>query len=294
MLVWLLASTAVLAAAPRLELPPLLEPASSERHPGKIIWVELATSDLESARRFYGGLLGWTFRDVRGARLPFSIALLNGEPVAGLVQPRSPRNGQRQPNWLPFIATSDVRALKQQAVAHGARVLSAPRSYPNRGEQAVFADPQGAVFGVLQSTSGDPPDELSDPGEWIWSTLLTRDPGKDSAFYQTLFGYEVQDLPGEDSTAHLLLSSEGYARASVNELPPEIPKQYPYWLCFVRVLSAKTAVDKAKTLGASVLVEPHEDRHGGLVAVIADPQGAPIGLLEWVESAAASPDGGAQ
>jgi len=30
-----------------------------------------------------------------------------------------------------------------------------------------------------------------------------------------------------------------------------------------------------------VLVEPHADRHGGKVAVIADPTGAPVGLMEW-------------
>jgi hypothetical protein len=28
-------------------------------------------------------------------------------------------------------------------------------------------------------------------------------------------------------------------------------------------------------------VEPRADRHGGQLAVVADPQGAPIGLMEW-------------
>jgi hypothetical protein len=30
-----------------------------------------------------------------------------------------------------------------------------------------------------------------------------------------------------------------------------------------------------------VLVEPRIDRHGGRVAIVADPLGAPFGLLEW-------------
>jgi hypothetical protein len=33
-----------------------------------------------------------------------------------------------------------------------------------------------------------------------------------------------------------------------------------------------------------VLVEPHVDRHGGQVAVVADPAGAPFGLMEWTGS----------
>jgi hypothetical protein len=38
---------------------------------------------------------------------------------------------------------------------------------------------------------------------------------------------------------------------------------------------------KAIALGGKVLVEPREDRHGGQLAVIADPSGAPIGVMEW-------------
>jgi len=37
-------------------------------------------------------------------------------------------------------------------------------------------------------------------------------------------------------------------------------------------------------LGGKVLVEPHMDRHGGQVAVIADPSGAPLGLMEWTDT----------
>jgi hypothetical protein len=33
-----------------------------------------------------------------------------------------------------------------------------------------------------------------------------------------------------------------------------------------------------------MLVEPHDDRHGGKSAVVADPAGAPIGLMEWSDS----------
>ena len=45
--------------------------------------------------------------------------------------------------------------------------------------------------------------------------------------------------------------------------------------------SALADFDKAVALGGKMLVEPHEDRHGGKSAVIADPAGAPLGLMEW-------------
>ena len=59
---------------------------------------------------------------------------------------------------MSFIAVSDVDAAKASALRNGGKVLMQPRNVPNRGREAVFTDPQGAVFGVLASTSGDPPD----------------------------------------------------------------------------------------------------------------------------------------
>jgi predicted enzyme related to lactoylglutathione lyase len=44
---------------------PILHPAPQERHPGKMIFAELVTPDLASAKQFYGGLFGWTFQDSR-------------------------------------------------------------------------------------------------------------------------------------------------------------------------------------------------------------------------------------
>jgi predicted enzyme related to lactoylglutathione lyase len=171
------------------------------------------------------------------------------------------------------------------ALAHGAKILAEPRSYGRRGRQAILADPQGAVFAILASSSGDTPDVLAAPGEWIWSSLLVRDPDKDTAFYQSLLGYEVYDLPSADGREHVILSSDDFARASVNAMPDDSTHRHPHWLNFVRVLHAADAAAKAVALGGRVLVEPHTDRHGGQVAVVADPQGAPFGLMEWSEIA---------
>ena len=52
----------------------------------------------------------------------------------------------------------------------------------------------------------------------------------------------------------------------------------------MRVESTTTSAARVVALGGRVLVEPHPDRHGGMVAVVADPWGAAFGLLEWSDS----------
>jgi predicted enzyme related to lactoylglutathione lyase len=270
-------------AAP-LQLPAIVEPASQEHHVGKIVFVELVTPDLGAAKQFYAGLFGWTFRDIQGGGTKYAEAFLDGRPVAGLIHKEVPAGEHRQPVWLSFFAVGDVDAAKKVAVQNGAKVLFEPHNVPDRGQEAVFADPQGAVFVVLASNSGDPPDVLATPGEWIWSSLITSDPDADAAFYQKLFNYEVFDLPATPGVQHLLLASDDYARASVNTLSVDKPKAHPHWLNYVRVEDAVKMSAKVVKLGGRVLVEPQIDRHGGRVAVVVDPLGAPFGLLEWPDT----------
>lgn len=281
----------------QLDLPPLVAPASGEHHVGKVVWTELVTPDVESAQRFYGALFVWTFRDVPGVKSAvtsatdrdapsrYVVALLDDQPVAGLLLRGVTAVRQVQPAWLTFLAVNDADEVARHALAMGARVLAEPKSYGRRGRQAILADPQGAIFAILFSPGGDAPDELADPGQWIWSSLLVRDADKAAAFYQGLLGYEVFELPSADGREHVVLATDNLARASVNAMPAESTRNHPHWLNFVRVLNATETVARARSLGGHVLVEPHADRHGGQVAVIADPQGAPFGVMEWSQPA---------
>ena len=281
---FLCVAMAVPAKAELPQFPALVDPATQEQHTGKVIFTELVTPDLTMAKQFYARLFGWKFRDMQDGKTEYAEAFLHGYPVAGLIHKPIPAGEHRQPAWLTFISTDDVDATEKLALQNGAKLLFGPRDVPLRGREAVLADPQGAVFAILDSSSGDPADVLPMPGEWIWSSLITRDPDTDAAFYQTLFDYEVFDLSPDNSAQHLLLSSDNYARASVNVLPTSRADSHPHWLNYVRVRNTDRMAAKVVKLGGRVLVEPRVDRHGGKIAVVADPTGAPFGLIEWPDA----------
>ena len=75
-----------------------------------------------------------------------------------------------------------------------------------------------------------------------------------------------------------------FARATVRALSSARPQVQPTWLPFVRVQSTRDAVASARRLGGTVRLEPNPALLGGRVAVVADPTGAAIGLLEWNEA----------
>jgi hypothetical protein len=272
---------AAAAVAAPVELPALAESATAVHLPGKVVWADLVTPNLAGAETFYAGLFGWTFRDLHLGEIDYAVASANGRVIAGLAEVKIAAGEQKQSHWLSFIAVRDTDATLRHALLDGATVVRKPVSYAGRGRQAVFAGPDGAAFGVIAATPGDPADFLAKPGEWIWSSLLTPDPDVAVKFYQSLFGYDVFDLPSDDGLQHVVLSSQDFARAGINSLPKDAKHRRAHWLNFVRVIDTTEAAAKAVSLGGRVLVEPRLDRHGGRIALLADPYGAPFGVMEW-------------
>lgn len=278
------------AAQPDFQLPALAQPPDALQLSGKVAWLDLVTQQLPSERRFYAQLFGWDFRDVRMRDRTYAIAWVDQQPVAGLLERPLPAGQAHHPAWLTFFSVRDIQAAKRRALAHGARLLVDVRNYPDRGQQAILTDPEGAAFALLQPSGGVPTDALAEPGERIWSALLCRHPDQEAGFYQEVFGYEVYDLSsgsapdaanGADDASHLLLASGGYARAGVDALPMDQHTRHAHWLNFVRVQEVGASVRQAEMLGARVLVTPRQGRHGDQLAVIADPSGAPLGLMQW-------------
>ena len=272
-----LAVSSAQAANPKPELPPL--DSDGRHHPGKFVWADLVTDNGPAAQKFYSQLLGWEFRDVGG----YAIATNHGRPVCGLLQRARPTDRPAKPRWIVFISVPSVAEAQKGALARGALVRAAPQVFPRRGEQAVFADAEGAAFGVINSSAGDPEDSLVEPGGWIWMQLLSRNTVAAADFYEAVCGYEAGANTLSGRTDSRLLSSGGYARAAVRTIPADHPEVTPTWLPFVRVAVTAKAVARAKELGGTVLVEPSPELFEGRVAVVADPTGAAIGLLEWNE-----------
>ncbi|MFT8809201.1 VOC family protein [Gluconobacter sp.] len=258
--------------------------------PGKIVYAQLTTPDLAKAKTFYGSLLGWTFQDRPVSRGHYAEALVNGHVVAGLVErPLPDTDNPPRPIWLPFISAPDVPGLAKSSRQWGAKVLFRPTLIQGRGEQAIIADPQGALFATLRAPQGDPNDtDATAQGDWIWNALLTSTPSASAGFYQKLFGYQVEAAPSPDTNQRYILESQSVARATVNPLPPRLPPNArARWLSFVQVDSVGSAAEKAVQLGGHVLVEPHLDHQNSLIAVLADPAGAAFGVMEWHDPIAA-------
>lgn len=122
--------------------------ASLVDEPGAVCWNELATPDVEKASQFYGQLCGWEYRVQEGRPTRYLVAELGGSPKAALMQTNE-QWGDIPPVWIVYFASADIAASAARMEEIGGAVRVPPFSTPI-GQITVVADPQGAVFSLLQ------------------------------------------------------------------------------------------------------------------------------------------------
>jgi predicted enzyme related to lactoylglutathione lyase len=241
------------------------------RTAGRWLWLELVSADVARSAAFYRQAFGWEIVPHAGAGGAYQTMRANGRAQAGLL---AAPTGARGARWIP-LASGNPAVVAARAQERGGAVLTPPQTAAGRGELAVLAAPEGVAFGVLQAAGGDPPDHLGAVNEWLWLELWSRDPGRATSFFSAVFGYAVTAAatPGA-----YMLNAAGRARAGVMALPDAALA--PAWLPYLRVGDIGASVRRAQGAGARLLVAPRA-HHRSQVAVLVDPQGAPLALAEW-------------
>jgi predicted enzyme related to lactoylglutathione lyase len=260
--------------------PPIVDPPTGQHTPGRWVWGDLVTSDVAVAADFYGQVFGWTFETYGGDNdlETYTLALANGLPIGGLVfDQRALKDKLPSARWIGLISVPDARAAADAVTKAGGKVLVAPVMLGERGETAVFQDPEGTPFGVVRSRNGDPADYAGDVNEWVWLDLWTGDVGQAADFYRTVVGYEVLPLQQEGLRKGMHLVSGGFVRAGIMQKMDA--RNSSVWLPYLRVADAAAAVSKARAAGGKVIREP-VSLGRAIVAIIADPTGAPVGVAQ--------------
>jgi len=258
------------ASAPRPIISPVTDAPTQVVRPGKFVWVDLVTHDVAGAKAFYGALFGWTFD---GEEDGYVTVLLDGSAIAGIVDVERPEGWARESGWLGNLSVADVDRAAAAAAEAGGVVERGPVDAPERGRMALVRDPAGAHVLLLRSASGDPPDELPPRRRFLWRELWTQDVGAAIDFYAAIAGYDAESVEFRDQI-YRVLTVDGVPRAGVVEAPTEVD---PQWLPYVRVENPAFIAERAKALGARVVLRDDD------AVILVDPTGAPIGVQAWGE-----------
>lgn len=131
------------------------------------------------------------------------------------------------------------------------------------------------AFGVANVRAVVPAADPVESGRFVWRDLMTRDVGAARKFYGELLGWRFENVKRGDRP-YTLARVGGTPVAGIVDVSA-IPDAGSQWLSFMSVTDVDKAVAVVRAERGSVLVEPR-DMPIARVAVVTDPQGAPLGL----------------
>jgi predicted enzyme related to lactoylglutathione lyase len=115
-------------------------------------------------------------------------------------------------------------------------------------------------------------------GKFVWYDLLTNDVLAVKKFYGGLFGWEFDGEERVDAE-YTVIKKEGIPIGGI-VFRDEKEAEHSQWLSYLSVTDVDKAVDMIKAKNGIIYRESFELPERGRVAVVADPQGAPIVFIK--------------
>ncbi|MFI5757796.1 VOC family protein [Streptomyces sp. NPDC051569] len=246
--------------------------AAIRRTPGTPCWVSLMVHGLGATQEFYGALFGWEFQPGPQQLGPYVRGLLDGKEIAGIGQ--LPPDRDLPIAWMTYLASDDADATAETIRSRGGTVGVGPLDAAEAGRMAIASDPTGAVFGIWQAEAHTGTAVAGAHGTPVWNELITRETSYVSKFYESLFGYAMEEAVDPAEFDFLTLSLAGRPVAALHGVGGALPRDRgPHWMTYFEVDDTDAAARQVTELGGQVVQLPRESPHGRL-AVVADPEGA--------------------
>ena len=247
---------------------------------GRFAWYELATTDMESAKAFYGDVLGWGTQDVPASGPAYTLFTAGGAAVSGLMElPKEATASGLRPSWLGYVGVDDVNAAANRIEQLGGAVHVPPTEIPNVSRFSIAVDPQMATIALLKWLNGDQqqPAELNAPGRVGWHELLAADWEQAFAFYRELFSWQKAQTDTGAVGTYQLFSAAGETIGGMYTKPAMEP--VPFWLYYFNVGDIDVAMKRVKAGGGTILAGPIEVPGSRWIARCTDPQAAIFALM---------------
>lgn len=230
-------------------------------HPiGAPFWIETLQPSVSDAVDFYTEVFGWTVDPTEGDRA--LVARLGGHRAAGICAcPESV-----PPAWLIHVRVDDVDGAIAEASAAGGACLLSSLERGAGGRAAVLADSSGIPFCVNDGGIAEGVETSSRLGAWSLASLHAPDRESAQAFYGSVFGWQLEDVPGAPFF-RWSLNGRGIGLLSVGADTP------PHWAVNISIGDADATAELVESRGGTVILGPF-DTESHRNVVIADPAGA--------------------
>ena len=117
--------------------------------PNPFVHVELATTDVDKAKTFYGKLFDWKLQDEdMGPGGTYTMIGVGGGTGGGMMKHPIPGAPSA---WLAYVQVDDIAAATAKAKSLGATVMKDVTEVMGAGWLSIIIDPTGAALGLWKA-----------------------------------------------------------------------------------------------------------------------------------------------
>jgi len=245
---------------------------------GEFCWTNMLTPKPDAAMAFFGGLFGWSFKDMAGLG---HVVRLDGRDIGGMFDLHginTPKDAR--PGFGVMVKVDDADAAAAMVATLGGSHKE-PFDIFGQGRMAACYDPNGAEFDLWQANRMQGFDV--DPrahGAPTWFETLTSDTTAAIAFYEKMFGWTAKTSAMPGGIDYTVFSQSGGDVAGLMAMPVGMSAP-PHWGVYFTVSDIGAAVAAATSLGGTVYVPIRDIPGVGQIAGIISPQGVMFYVLQY-------------
>jgi len=120
--------------------------------------------------------------------------------------------------------------------------------------------------------------------EFCWNELLTTDIRKAESFYISLFGWTVTKHDMGEFEYTMFMNGDKPI-GGMMQMPQDKEGVPSHWMSYVSVSDVDASVNKAKSLGAEIIMPKTQAGNFGYFALLKDPTGAYFSLWQAIPAA---------
>jgi uncharacterized protein len=141
------------------------------------------------------------------------------------------------------------------------------------------------------AAEGSASDDESAVGSVWWSEVVSPNPARSREFYANVFGWTPKVVSSEDTSRSPTPGEEEYTvythagieiagGAVIDSKSPNAAR--PGWVTYIQVASVDDAIVEVVKNGGKIIKAPYDSENTGRFAVIEDPDGIVVGLVNPV------------
>ncbi|MFC5184675.1 VOC family protein [Actinomadura harenae] len=242
-------------------------------------YIDIGVPDIARAKKFYGGLFGWSFQSLGPGAMGYEAVILDGQMIAGIAEVPGEDTGGRH-WWNLYFATDDADGTLKRITDAGGEVVQPVGDVFEHGRMAMVKDAGGAQFGLWQGKAMAGSGIVNEPGSFGWEELHTRDVDKARPFYEAVFDLRSEKVDAGPNMEFYVLARPD--DRPVGGIARDDDREIPLWVVYFQVADADQAVRRVKEGGGTLKDGPWDTPYGRM-ADVRDPFGVEFRVIHSTE-----------